>query len=150
MTTDTDTFTFTRDMPLSAARMWYLMTDPKMREVWGAPGDATLTLLTSDMRIGGTDHHRCGPADAVEFEVTTRWYHLAEPADAVFTEVIEAGGMSLGASLVTYRLNDAAEGSQVNITVAVTSFVGPEMIAEFKDGWTGGFHKLAKLAHDTP
>jgi len=147
--TNTDTFTFARDMPLSAARMWHLMTDPDMRSAWSAPGDTTLTLLSSDLRIGGTDHHRCGPEDAAEFEVATRWYHLAEPTDAVFTEVIEAGGMALGASLVTYRIADAGKGSQVIITVAVTSFVGPEMIAEFKGGWTGAFDNLEKLAQET-
>ena len=147
MTTDTDTFTFERDFPLPPARMWGLMTDPKMREIWGAPGeDTVLEMLSSDLRIGGTDKHRCGPADAPDFEVTTRWYQLAQPSDAVFTEVIEAGGARLGASLVTYRIDAREAGSRVSITVAVSSFVGPEMIAEFKDGWTGGVDNLVRLA----
>ena len=146
MSTDTDTFTFDRIFPLSAAQMYHLMTDPKERETWGAPGDAVLTLLSSDLRIGGLDKHRCGPAEEPEFEVETRWYNLAEPSDAVFTEVIEAGGMRLGASLVTYRISDHPDGADVSVTVAVTSFVGPEMIEEFHNGWSGGIANLEATA----
>ncbi len=146
MTTDTDTFHFTRSMPLPADRMWHLMTDTTMREAWGAPGDHVLETITADMRVGGVERHRCGPADNPEFEVETRWLHLDAHATAVFTEQIEAGGMTLGASLVTYRIAPAGTGSTVTATVAVSSFVGPEMIAEFKAGWEGGLVNLVKLA----
>lgn len=146
MTTDTDTFTFDRTFPLPPAKMWHLMTDAKMRETWGAPGDAVLEMLSVDFRIGGIERHRGGPAEAPDFEVETRWYHITAPSDAVYTEVIEAGGMRLGASLVTYRIADHADGAAVSITVAVTSFVGPEMIAEFQSGWEGGIVNLEAAA----
>ncbi|MEX3016541.1 SRPBCC domain-containing protein [Gymnodinialimonas hymeniacidonis] len=146
MTTDTDTFHFTRAMPLSADRMWHLITDTTMRESWGAPGDHVLETITADMRVGGVERHRCGPADNPEFEVETRWLHLDAPGNAVFTEQIEAGGMTVGASLVTFRIAEADAGSTVTATVAVSSFVGPEMIAEFKAGWEGGLVNLEKLA----
>lgn len=147
MTTDTDTFTFTRRMPLAPDRMWALMTDPKKREAWGAPGDEVLETLSADTRVGGTERHRCGPAENPEFEVETRWFHLDAPTNAVFTEQIEAGGMALGAALVTYRITPEDAGSQVAITVAASSFVGPEMIAEFRSGWEGGLANLDTLAH---
>ena len=147
MTNDTDTFTFDRDFPLPPAKMWHLMTSPEGREAWGAPDDGqVLETLSSDFRIGGTERHRCGPAETPEFEVTTRWYHIAEPSDAVYTEQIEAGGMTLGASLVTYRIAEAGTGSKVSITVAVSSYVGAEMIGEFRAGWEGGVAKLEQLA----
>ena len=98
------------------------------------------------MTVGGIERHRCGPADNPEFEVETRWYHLDSPGDAVFTETIEAGGARLGASLVSYRITPDGTGSQVEITVAVSSFVGPEMNAEFRAGWSGGMDKLDQLA----
>ena len=125
------------------------MTDPGMREQWGAPGDEVLEIVIADLREGGTDRHRCGPADNPEFEVETRWYRLAGPTDATFTEVIEAGGMALGTSLVTYRIAEEATGSKVWVHVAVASFVGPEMITEFRDGWTGGMANLDKLVEKT-
>lgn len=146
MTTDTDSFTLTRAMPLPPDRMWHLMTDATQREAWGAPGDEVLQTIHADTRIGGTERHRCGPADNPEFEVETRWLHLDAPANAVFTEQIEAGGMALGAGLVTYRIEADGTGSNVAITVAVSSFVGPEMIGEFKDGWESGFASLERVA----
>ncbi len=146
MTTDTDTFTFTRTMPLAPDRMWPLLVSAKHREAWGAPGDHVLETLSEDTRVGGIERARCGPSDNPEFEVETRWFHLAEPNDTVYTEQIEAGGMALGASLVTMRLTADGSGSTLAITVAVSSFVGPEMIAEFEAGWTGSLENLEKLA----
>ena len=64
----TDTFTYARQTALPPARMWPLITNSEMRQIWGSPDDtATLTTLSSDLRVGGTDHQRCGPADAPEF-----------------------------------------------------------------------------------
>lgn len=148
MTTDTKTFSFTRNIALPPARLWPLLTDADMRGRWGAPDEnMLLETLSSDLRVGGTDHQRCGPADAPEFEQHTRWYHLDEPGTAVYTEVIEAGGMALGASLVTAAVAQADTGSAITITVAVSSFVGPEMIAEFEGGWTGAFENLVTLSN---
>lgn len=147
MSTETDTFSFTRTLPLPPDRLWHLMTDAAQRESWGAPGDAVLETITADTRVGGIERHRCGPADNPEFEVETRWYHFDAPAHAVCTEQIEAGGMALGASLVTYRIEPDGNGSKVAITVAVSSFVGPEMMEEFRDGWEGGLANLEKVAN---
>lgn len=143
--TDTDTFTFERSFALPPDRIWHLMTDPGMRESWSAPGDAVLVTLSSDLRVGGSDRQRCGPEDAPEFEVETRWYQLDSPSDATFTEVIEAGGMRLGVSLVSYRISPDGPGSKVFVNVAVVSFVGAEMIEEFRAGWTGGIENLDQL-----
>ncbi len=147
MTTDTDTFTFSRSFPLGPDRMWQLMTDATMREAWSVPDDSmTLKTVTSDLSVGGVDHHRCGPAEAPEFEVETRWYNLEGPNTATCTETIIAGGARLGASLVTYLISPDGKGSKVDITVAVSSFVGAEMIEEFRAGWEGGVENLAKMA----
>lgn len=142
----TDTFTYTRTVALPPARMWALITTPEMRAIWGAPDEGmTLHTVASDLRIGGTDHQRCGPADAPEFESYTRWYNLAEPDLAVYTETIQAGGMALGTSLVTLAIDPSGTGSTVGVTVAVSSFVGPEMMAEFKSGWDGSMANLDRL-----
>ena len=142
----TDTFTYARQTALPPARMWPLITNSEMRQIWGSPDDtATLTTLYSDLRVGGTDHQRCGPADAPEFESCTRWYHLSAPDTAVYTEVIEAGGMALGASLVTITLTAEGTGTRMDVTVAVSSFVGAEMIGEFRSGWDGSMANLDQL-----
>jgi hypothetical protein len=46
---------------------------------------------------------------------------------------------------VTYALSPATKGCDLVITVAVASFVGPEMMDEFKAGWTGGMAKLDRI-----
>ncbi|MEL6700887.1 MAG: SRPBCC domain-containing protein [Pseudomonadota bacterium] len=146
MTTDTDTFTFTRSFDLPPAKLWHLLTAPEAREIWGAPNDETvLETLSADFTPGGTEHHRCGPKEAPEFEVTTRWYHIDAPQRVTFTEQIHAGGATLGASLVTYALTPIAKGTDLSVTVAVASFVGPDMVDDFRDGWTGGLAQLDKL-----
>ena len=143
----TDTFTYDREMPLPPDRMWHLLTSQEGRQQWGAPEDGkTLDLLEADFSIGGTERHRCGPAEEPDFEVATRWYNIAAPEAATYTEVIEAGGMALGASLVTYAITPRGSGSHVLVTVAVSSFVGPEMIDEFRGGWDAGIQKIEALA----
>lgn len=143
----TDTFTYDRSFPLPPERMFTLMTAPEYREMWGAPDDGqVLETLSSDFRIGGQEKHRCGPAEAPYFEATTRWYNIDAPNAVTFTETIEADGMVVGTSLVTYTLTPESKGCHAAITVAVVSFVGPEMIGEFKAGWTGGIAKLDALA----
>ncbi|SLN51611.1 SRPBCC domain-containing protein [Pseudooctadecabacter jejudonensis] len=143
----TDTFTFDRQFPLPPDRMFTVMTAPEYREIWGAPDDGqVLQTISSDFTVGGTEHHRCGPKEAPEFEVMTRWYNIDAPHTVTYTETIHAGGMALGAGLVTYVLTPAGTGTDATITVAVVSFVGPEMIDEFRAGWTGGLAKLDALA----
>ena len=151
MTTDTGTFSFSRRYGLPPARLWHVLTDPKMRERWGAP-DATTVLVVdrADLREDGQDRHRCGPAEAPDFVVDTRWYRLDAPHLAVFTETLTIGADRLATSLVTYRLEAEGDGdgSALEIAVAVSSFAGPEVPAEFGGGWEGGLANLDRLVAD--
>ncbi|MDX8350813.1 SRPBCC domain-containing protein [Cognatiyoonia sp. IB215182] len=143
---DTTSFDLHRDLPLPPARLWEVMTDPKHREKWGGPdADTVLIVDTADLRVGGVDRHRCGPADAPEFEVETRWYDLTAPERAVFTETLIIGGEAICTSLVTYSLSTAESGTALAVTVAVSSFSGPETLQEFRQGWDGGLDNLQRL-----
>lgn len=153
MTLDTKSFDLFRTLPLPPARLWDVLTDPKHRENWSAP-DETMVLetVTADLRVGGEDRQRCGPADAPEFEVTTRWYDLSGPDRAVYTETLIFGGEAVCTSLVTYSLMPEGAGTALGVTVAVSSFSGPEALAEVQQGWDGGMDNLtrhcAKLTAD--
>jgi len=147
MTTDTGHFDMTRTFPLTPDRLWHLLTDPGMRERWGAPGEGmVMTAETSDLRVGGHERHRCGPADAPEFVVDTRWYRIDAPHDAAFTETVHIGADTIATTLVTYRVTADAQGSQLDVSVAVSSFVGPDADGEFEAGWHAGLTNLAALA----
>ncbi|WP_342070013.1 SRPBCC domain-containing protein [Yoonia algicola] len=147
MTLDTKSFDMHRTLPLPPDRLWALLTDAKHREKWGAPDPETVLIVdVADVRVGGLDRHRCGPADAPEFVVDTRWYDLTQPIRAVFTETLIFGGTTACTSLVTYSLDAAGKGTELGVTVAVSSFTGPETLEELQQGWNGGIDNLALYA----
>ena len=143
MTPDTASYEFQRSMPLSADKLWPLLIDPKHRENWGVPDPSmTLEVTKVDTRVGGLEHHRCGPAENPEFEVETRWYNLTEPSRAVYTETLIFGGEAVATSLVTYGIVEKDGGSDLLVTVAASSFSGPEALDEMNAGWAGGLDLL--------
>lgn len=147
MTTDTAEFHFERHFALAPNRMWHLLTDAKMRAAWSGPGEGmVLSLVNADFRRHGIERHLCGTADAPEFEVETRWYHINAPTDAVFTESIQAGGQDIATSLVSYRLAPSGTGSTLYVTVAVSSFVGADASSEFREGWEQALSNLKAFA----
>ncbi|MFA8388073.1 MAG: SRPBCC domain-containing protein [Pelagibaca sp.] len=146
MTAPIATFRLTRSIKASQDRLWHLLTDPKSRELWGAPTDeAVLVLETTDLREGGQDRHRCGPADNPEFTVDTHWYHLDTPTRACFSETVMAGGQRFGVSLVTYVLAPEDSATTLTVDVAVASMTGEDMQDDFQSGWTSGLDRLSHL-----
>ena len=147
MSLDTKSFDLHRTLPLSPDRLWQVLTDAKEREKWNGPDAETMLETDSaDLRVGGQDRHRFGPADAPEFVVDTRWYDLAAPERAVFTETLIFGGEAVCTSLVTYALEGAGKETKLNITVAVSSFSGPDTLGEVQQGWAGGVDNLEAYA----
>lgn len=147
MSTDTGHFALTRSLPLSQDRLWHVLTDAKMREAWGAPSEGTvLEMEKTDFRVGGLEKHRCGPAEAPEFTVDTRWYRIDGPQDAVFTETVHVGGHAIATTLVTYRVTPEDTGTRLDVAVAVSSFTGEEAAGEFKAGWEAGLANLEAFA----
>jgi len=138
---------FERRLALPPARLWKVLTDARHREQWGAPSEgAVLEVVEADVREGGRDRHRCGPADAPEFTVDTRWYRLDAPHLAVFTETVDIGGEAIFTSLVTYRLTPADTATALGVTVAVSSFVGADVARDTRTGWEGGLANLERYA----
>ena len=147
MTQDTGSFTLNRILPLPAAKLWEVLTDAKHREVWGTPDPGVVLIVdSSDLRVGGQDRHRCGPADSPEFLVDTRWYHLTAPELAVFTETVIFGGAPAFTSLVTYALAPGTEGTSLTLTVATSSLTGPDALREVAGGWNNALSTLENYA----
>ncbi|KNG94922.1 SRPBCC domain-containing protein [Pseudaestuariivita atlantica] len=147
MTITTGTLRFERSFNLSPDRLWHLVTDAKEREKWSTPDeDHTLVAEKIDLREGGHEHHRCGPADEPMYTVDTRWYHLNAPASACFTETLNFGGMSGSVSLVTYLLTATGTGTDLTIDVAITSLDDEAPISEHEAGWAGAIDRLTRLA----
>jgi uncharacterized protein YndB with AHSA1/START domain len=146
MTAPIATFRLTRTIAAEQDRLWHLLTDAKSREIWGGPSDdVVLVLDTTDLREGGQERHRCGPADNPEFTVDTHWYHIDTPTRACFTETVIAGGQRFGVSLVTYVLEPDGPVTTLTVDVAVASMTGEDMQDDFQTGWTSGLDRLERL-----
>lgn len=143
MALDTKSFDLHRTLPLAPERLFSVLTDPAHREKWAGPdADTVLTTQTADLTVGGQDKQYAGSADAPEFAVEIRWYDLTPPDRVVFTETLIFGGAAVSTSLVTYSLEAAGPQTNLSITVAVSSFSGPEALAEIQAGWDGGLENL--------
>ena len=143
MTFPTADFTLKRRFSISQDALWHVLTDPHEREAWGAPDDSmVLVLETADLREDGHERHRCGPAEAPEFTVDTRWYRLDGPKGACFSETLTFQGMRTFTSLVTYRLATDGSGTQLEVHVAVTSFDDETVFAEVEGGWRSALDRL--------
>lgn len=143
MALDTASFNLNRTLPLPPARLWEVLTDAAHRGTWASPEPGmTLDVVAADVRVGGSDRHRYGPQEAPEFEVETRWYDLTGPDRAVFTETLIFGGEAACMSLVTYGLTADGDGTALEVSVAMSSFSGPDTLAEYRMGWEGGLANL--------
>ncbi|SMY05990.1 SRPBCC domain-containing protein [Flavimaricola marinus] len=146
MTTDTATFEMHRSFPLPQDRLWQALTDPSERCLWNAPmADMTATVETADLRVGGLETHHYSGSQSEEmpdFSVGTRWYQLDRPGRAVFTETVEIAGTPQFTSFVTYVLTPAGEATTLTISVATSSFAGPEFLDGLSQGWDSALDNL--------
>lgn len=146
MPLDTGCFDLHRTLPLGPDRLWQVLTDPHHRETWGAPSeDEVLVMESADLRVGGQDRHRCGPAEAPDWVVLTRWYRLEAPHLAIFTETLMVGEACHFVSLVTYGLVPSGDATDLTVNVAISSFDGPHAAASVRAGWEGGLFNLLRL-----
>ena len=146
MTLATGQVRLERQFTVTPDRLWHLLTDPQARTAWGAPSDDdNLIMDAHDLREGGRDLHRCGPADNPAYTVETVWFRLQAPDLACFTETVDAEGMRIATSLVTYGIAPMASGTSLIVDVYVSSFVGPEALADFETGWTSALGRLRAI-----
>lgn len=146
---DTTNFDLTRRLPLPAARLWQVLTDPHQRGQWNAPiPGMTVTVEQSDLHVGGLERHHYSTDTPVEemppFTAETRWYHLDGPNRAVFTETVWIEGEAIFTSLVTFVLTPAAgdTATDLGLTVATSSCTGTEVGSDVAAGWDGGLANL--------
>ncbi|MGR3795811.1 SRPBCC domain-containing protein [Vannielia sp. SX4] len=142
-----DTLTLTQSIAAPPARLFPLLTSPEYRAQWAAPTENTrLDILHADIRPGGQELSRCGPADNPEFEVTTDFHHIEAPTLLIFTETIRIEGAPLSAGLCSIEITPEGAGSRLTITAQLASLIGDEMAEGYTQGWTAALANLARLA----
>lgn len=144
---DFNTLTLNRQIACPPARLFHLMTDQSAREVWGAPDDSTVMQIDSfDLRPGGREVSRCGPAQSPEFLVTTDFHVIDAPTRLICTETLDFGEGPVSVSLITQDIVGRDVGSHLTVTLQIASLIGPDMAADYQTGWNGGLDNLARLA----
>ena len=144
---DFNTLTLTRDIACTPERLFHLLTDRTARETWGAPGEGIVVQIDSfDMRPGGREVSRCGPVEAPEFKVTTDFHIVDAPDRLIGTETLDFGEGPVSVSLITQEIAETQGGSRLTVTLQIASLIGPDMAADYKEGWNGGLDNLTRLA----
>lgn len=86
----------------------------------------------------------CGPKDDLRFRVETTYFSLTPPALLIFNECVFAEEALTSASLVTVALNAINHGTELCLTVQITSKVGAGMIEGHASGWRAALANLQK------
>lgn len=143
---DYDTQTLERAFSCSAETLFHLITDREHRQKWSAPDEKSVVIIdTFDCRPGGREETRCGPKEAPEFS-TIGLFHVVDPEFLSFTETLIVGGQTLSISLCSHEISARGSGSALKVTLQITSLAGPDLFAEYQDGWSSALDTLATLA----
>lgn len=138
------TINLKRAFSMSAEHIFSEFADPQARAKWSAPSNDALIYDESDFREGGRDVFRCGPADDLRFQGTTT-YHVIVPNKCVIsTETLVQGKSRLAVALNTLEFVPTEKGSNLEVTIQIASFVGPEMIKGYESGNRSALEGLAR------
>lgn len=144
-------FTLTRTMEATPARVFTLWREPDERVLWGSPFEGTsLHYTADDFRIGGVDVGQCTMADGTSFTVETRYYDIVENQRIVFTELVGAGDVRFGLSLGTVVI--AADGAQCHLTLTVQAVAldGSGLDQGVEEAWSYALDSFVKRAEAVP
>lgn len=143
------TLTFTRQVAAPLATLWQVWTAPAARAVWAAPAPTvTVVFLEADMRVGGREVSLCKVEGQPDIRCDCGWLDLVPPQRCVNYEVISCEGVTQSAALVTADFAPAGEGSQLVVTVQLSSLAA-DMQAGYRQGFGAGLDTLAQVADRT-
>ena len=139
------TLDFTREIRATPERLFRLMSTAEGRAAWSAPDDTTeIRVIASDIRPGGVERAVCIPMDGPEIGVVTTFHVIDAPARLICTETLEMDE-PLSVALVTQDIATIANGVRLTVTIQMADVSG-EMEAGYREGWTAGLDKLARIA----
>ena len=139
---------FTRTIDASVAHVFHCMTDPSARMAWNAPGPDMPFNITAPapVAVGNRESGIVGPVDAPMVTVHTDWVVTDADGLLVYAETLEADGMTLTTSLASATLEDTDGKTNLTLHVHVTSFTGPESVAEVEEGWNFAVAAMTEYA----
>jgi len=149
MTARFTTLTFTRQVAAPAATLWQVWTAPAARAVWSAPSPAvTVDYLEADPRVGGREISICRVDGQPDIRCDAGWLVMQPAQRSVTSEVLSSDGVTRSAALVTADLTPRGDGSDLAVTVQLSS-LGEDMAAGYRQGFGAGLDNLAAVAERT-
>src|SRR6185437_11173412 len=129
------TFVFERASDAPIDRVFAALANPVGRAQWGVPSEkAALVYEQADFREGGQDIFRCGPKHDPQFRGVTTYLDIVPNGRIVSTELVEANGRKLLATMSTTTLRPRGAGTTITVTIQATSLAGEDMLAGVKSG----------------
>jgi uncharacterized protein YndB with AHSA1/START domain len=107
------------------------------------PGADVIVYDKADFRVGGIDVFRCGPKDDPKIQGEVRYHEIVYDERIVYVESVHVGDEKLSLGLVTLELIAQRGGTRLRSTNQLTSFVGPQMVADSKSGTRAALHNLS-------
>ena len=139
------TFVFERTSDAPVDRVFAALANPVERAQWGVPSaKAALVYDRTDFREGGSDEFRCGPKHDPQYRGVTTYLEIVPNERVVSTELVAANGRKLLATLSTTTLESRGAGTNITVTLQVTSLAGEDMITGAKNGTGASLDNLVK------
>ncbi|WP_224813811.1 hypothetical protein [Hasllibacter sp. MH4015] len=148
--TDTKILTFSRRLGHPPGRVLHALTDAKARMTWGPP-DADMVVLIEgqpDPAPGIRETSTCGPRENPYVTVETDWI-LLDQARVSYAETLSAEGEAFATSLAVFDMAATEAGTDLDVTILVASFAGPEVLPEVEGGWTFSLKNIARYLDGT-
>jgi uncharacterized protein YndB with AHSA1/START domain len=139
------TLLFERRLEAPIETVYVALADPVTRASWSAPSDtAAFFYEETDFREGGRDVFRCGSKSNPQFTGVTTYLSILPNRRITSGEVVQSGGETLMASLITTELESDGEGTQLQMIVHVTSFAGEGMLDGSETGNNAALDNLVE------
>lgn len=143
MTIAHETIHLSRTLEADLEDVWTAYADTAQRSRWSVPQGEEMVFDADDLRSGGAARYRCGTPGELEFAGSIDYLHIAPEAAVVHTEIMRSGPELLSAGLLTWSFGAADPGTELSVTVQVTSFVGEGMLEGTRNGHRIALDQLA-------
>lgn len=141
-----ETLVFDRQFSVTVSAAYSALADVDKRIVWSAPTDTSVFFYEAeDFRVGGQDLFRCGNKDNPNVTGRVTYVSIVPEQSIVTTEVISIDDTPMMVSINTLALKPHDAGTNLKLTVQVTSFYGTDMIAGARAGNDAALNNLARF-----
>lgn len=140
------TLTFERTVAAPVETLWQAWVTPGARALWSAPSpEVTVEYLSHATKVGEQETSLCKVDGEPDVQVDAGWLNLQPNALSVNYEVVSCEGSTMSAALVTAEFQAVGQGSQITVTVQLSS-LDQDMAEGYRHGFGGGLANLADLA----